>query len=312
MKQKLYIFGLVTTMVIFTGTIFKVNHWPGAGILLTLGMAIFVLGFLPASLLNLYGREGNKQNKLLFFVTYLTCFVVFIAMLFKIQHWPFAGIALTVALPFPFVVFLPVFLYITGKNKNFNIYNTVSVLFLLALVSVFNALLSLSVTKSRIDDSLNFPRNYNKLEMALSQIRLKGAENRVNILIDDVINVVKEYEEIILKQEDLTVQQWKNNPAILWRPEARSAAANALLESSEAPLASKLSRALTSLIKEMEKTPGYELTAKNLPVILDLGWSNGINPDWVMWYFMDSSLVWSLTYLDSIETNLLMLKISAS
>lgn len=295
-------------MVIFTGTIFKVNHWPGAGILLTIGMALFVLGFLPFSLLNLYRKEGNTQNKFLFFITYLTCFVVFIAMLFKIQHWPGAGIALTIALPFPFVVYLPVFLYVTGKNNNFNIYNTVYVLFLLALVSVFNALLSLSVTKSRIDDSLSFPRNYNKLEMALNMVPLNDTANRVNVLIDDVLSVVKEYEDIILKQEDLTTQQWKNDPAVLWRPEARSAAAIALLQSSDAPLASKLSRALTSLIKEMEKTPGYELTAKNLPVILDLGWSNGINPDWVMWYFMDNSLVWSLTYLDAVETQLLIVR----
>lgn len=295
-------------MVIFTGTIFKVNHWPGAGILLTIGMALFVLGFLPFSLLNLYRKEGNTQNKFLFFITYLTCFVVFIAMLFKIQHWPGAGIALTIALPFPFVVYLPVFLYVTGKNNNFNIYNTVYVLFLLALVSVFNALLSLSVTKSRIDDSLSFPRNYNKLEMALNKVKVKDTENRVSVLIDDVLNVVKEYEDIILKQENVTMQQWKNDPAVLWRPEARSAAAIALLQSSDAPLASKLSRALTSLIKEMEKTPGYELTAKNLPVILDLGWSNGINPDWVMWYFMDNSLVWSLTYLDAVETQLLIVR----
>jgi hypothetical protein len=303
---------MVTTMVIFTGTIFKVNHWPLAGILLTIGMALFVLGFLPFSLLNLYRKEGITQNKFLFFITYLTCFVVFIAMLFKIQHWPGAGIALTIALPFSFVVYLPVFLYVTGKNKNFNIYNTVYVLFLLALVSVFNALLSLSVTKTRIDDSLSFSRNYSKLEMALNKVQVKNTENRVNVLIDDVLNVVKEYEDIILKQEGLTAQQWKNDPAVLWRPEARAAAANALLQSSDAPMASKLSRALTSLIKEMEKTPGYELTAKNLPVILDLGWSNGINPDWVNWYYKDTSLVWSLTYLDSIETNLLMIKVSAS
>jgi hypothetical protein len=235
---------------------------------------------------------------------------VFIAMLFKIQHWPFAGIALTIALPFPFIVFLPVFLYVTGKSKNFNIYNTVYVLFLLALISVFNALLSLSVTKSRIDDSLNFPRNYSKMEMALNKMPVKAAESRINVLIDDVLNVVKEYEEIILKQEGVTTEQWKNDPAVLWRPEARSAAANALFEASETPLASKLSRSLSGLIKEMEKTPGYELTAKNLPIILDLGWSNGINPEWALWYFMDNSLVWSLTYLNSIETNLLMIKIS--
>jgi len=310
MKQKIYIFGVLTTLVIFTGAIFKVNHYPGAGILLTLGMAILVLGFLPLSLINHYRQEGNNQNKLLHYVTYLTCFVVFTAMLFKIQHWPFAGLALTIALPFPFVVFLPVFLYVTGKNKNFNIYNTVFVLLLLALISVFNALLSLSVTKSRIDDSYTLARKYHKIELALDKLPVTGTDNRINVMIGDVLDVVKEYKEIILKQEGLTTEQWKNDLAVLCRPEARSAAANSLLESSDAPLASKLSRALTRLIKEMENTQGYELTAKNLPVILDLGWKGSINPDWAMWYFTDNSLLWSLTYLDAVETNLLMIKAS--
>jgi hypothetical protein len=30
MKQKLYIFGLITAIVIFVGAILKINHWPGA------------------------------------------------------------------------------------------------------------------------------------------------------------------------------------------------------------------------------------------------------------------------------------------
>jgi hypothetical protein len=35
--------------------------------------------------------------------------------LFKIMHWPGAGIFLMVALPFPFLVFLPVYLYVTSR-----------------------------------------------------------------------------------------------------------------------------------------------------------------------------------------------------
>ena len=42
MKQKIYIFGVITSLVVFTGAIFKVNHFPGAGILLTLGLIVFL------------------------------------------------------------------------------------------------------------------------------------------------------------------------------------------------------------------------------------------------------------------------------
>src|SRR5664279_2946947 len=124
MKQKLYILGVISAMIISTGLIFKVEHWPAAQIMITAGTMILVLIFFPAALINSYKAEGNNQNRLLYIVTYITCFVVFTGILFKIQHWPFAGIALLIALSFPFIVFLPVFLAVTSKNKNFNIYNT--------------------------------------------------------------------------------------------------------------------------------------------------------------------------------------------
>ena len=160
MKQKIYILGVITAMIISTGVILKVNHWPAAGILITAGTLILVLIFLPVALINNYKAEGNNQNRVLYIVTYITCFVVFIGMLFKIMHWPYAGIGLFIALPFPYIVFLPVFLVVTAKNKNFSIYNTVFVLLLLALNSVFSALLALNVSKETINDSYNISRDY--------------------------------------------------------------------------------------------------------------------------------------------------------
>ena len=168
MKQKIYILGLITAMIVFTGTIFKINHYPGAAIMLIAGIASLVLLFLPLALANHYRANGNGKSLLLHIVTYITCFVVFTAMLFKLLHWPHAGILLTIALPFPYVVFLPVFIFVTSKDRNFNIYNTVYVLFLLALNSVFSGLLSLNVTSERIEDSYQLSRNYINQQKGLS------------------------------------------------------------------------------------------------------------------------------------------------
>ncbi|HUW93990.1 MAG TPA: hypothetical protein VMV74_12555, partial [Bacteroidales bacterium] len=132
MKQKIYITGLVTTLLILTGAMLKVNHMAGAAIVLIAGMIALILFFLPAALINHYRTEGNSQNLALYIITWLTCLVVFGGMLFKILHWPYANIVMLVSLPFPFVVFLPVWLAVTSKNKSFNIYNTVYVLSLLA------------------------------------------------------------------------------------------------------------------------------------------------------------------------------------
>jgi hypothetical protein len=126
------------------GAIFKIEHWPGAGILMTTGIASLVFLFIPMALINNYRSGKNREYLSLYIMTWITCFVVFTAMIFKIQHWPGAGIGLTIALPFPYLFFLPVFMAVTGRNPNFSIYKTVYVLLLLVVNSVFSALMALN------------------------------------------------------------------------------------------------------------------------------------------------------------------------
>jgi len=309
MKQKIYIIGLCTALVIVAGTVFKVNHFPGAGILITIGIAALVLIFLPAALINNYRSGENKSSLVLYIVTYITCLLIFTAMLFKVQHWPYAGALLTIALPFPYVVFLPVFLYVTSKNKNFNIYNTVFVLLLLAMNSVFSALLALNVSKVRIDESYNLSRNYSRMETVLNQIPKKADESSVSREIDEVLRIVKNYRDRILKDEDLSSEQWSKEPGGLWRADVRGIAGNAILNADGLP-GEELDRGLKDLISVMQKTPGYESLAKSAPSIFD--YSDNITGDdsWAQLIFNDNTLSWSLIYLDGLETNLNMIKAS--
>jgi len=308
MKQKTYIFGVLTALIIFTGAIFKINHWAGAGILLTTGLATLVLIFLPVALINNYKAEGNRQNRLLYIVTCVTCFVIFTSMLFKIQHWPYAGLLLTVALPFPYVVFLPVFLAVTSKNKNFSIYSTVFILLLLAGNSVFTALLSLNVTRDRISDSYNLSRNYNRLETVLSQTPDRNTESPLDLKIDEVLRIAHEYKELILKQEGISDVQWNNDAASLVRPDSKGLAALALLDAGEPEPGARLKAGLNSLANEIEKTSGCEELAKEVPVIFDIVTPSGREEDWYSWKFKDNNLSWVLIYLDGLETNLKMIR----
>jgi hypothetical protein len=308
MKQKIYIFGVITALVIFAGTIFKINHFAGAGILFTVGLVTLVLLFLPVALINHYKAEGNRQNLPLYIVTWLTCFVVFMAMLFKIMHWPFAGILLTIALPFPYVVFLPVFLIVTARNKNFSIYNTVFVLMLLVINSVFSGLLSLNVSRNRIDDSFNLSGNYIKVETVLNKFPAQIPDNPVIQSINEVLSTVDTYQEIIMKQENISPEQWKDNPSALMKPDAGRLAAKALLNSGDSPEGAKLLNGLKDLVKKMEVTPGYEELAKEAPQIFDIVSPTGNETDWYSWKFNDNNLAWVLIYLDGLETNLKMIR----
>jgi hypothetical protein len=308
MKQKIYILGLITVLIVFTGLVFKINHFAGAGVLLSTGIVTFVVIFMPIALRNHFKAEGTRQNLPLYIVTWLTCFVVFTGMLFKIMHWPHAGTMLLVALPFPYVVFLPVFLTVTSKNKNFSIYNTVFVLMLLVFNSVFSTLLGLNVTKNRIDDSYNLSRNYQNFENALSQLPEKTTESTLNLKVDEALKMVNEYQDIILKHENMTAEQWQKNPESLQMPDTRGRSAQALIRAGDSSAGTKLFASLEALTKEMGNTTGYEDLAKLSPVIFDLEVPSGKEEEWNKWKFSDNSLAWVLIYLDGLETNLKIIK----
>jgi hypothetical protein len=307
MKQKIYVFGLLTTLVIVTGTVFKVNHFPGAGVLLTLGILTFELFFIPAALLSNYRSGDNKQKLPLYIVTWVTCIVIFTSMLFKVQHWPSAGLLLTIALPFPYIVFLPVFLYITSKIKNFSIYNTVFVLLLLTLNSVFSGLLAINVSKIRIDESYNLSHNYTRLETILKDIPGSNEKAGVKSDIDGVLKIVNAYQDKILKQEGLSEEQWYNNPRELTRSYERGLAANAIFNSGEAFPGEQLYTGLRNLILVLGKNPEYKLLAEKAPVIFSF-FEDEDDRKWAEETFAYNTLSWSLIYLDGLETNLNLIK----
>jgi hypothetical protein len=230
-------------------------------------------------------------------------------MLFKILHWPFAGTLLTIALIFPYVVFLPVFLFTTSKNKNFSIYNTVFVLLLLAATSVFSALLSLNVSAARIRDSYNLSSHYNQVGKVLDQLPADDSKSRVALKIDEALKVVDEYKNLILSFEGTSPEQYTDAGNLL-RPDLRGAAIQALSTTGNAKEGEKLDNSLKALVNEIENNPGYEELTKALPVILDLRQQNEDEP-LLIWHNITNTLSWTLIYLDGLETNLKMIKATA-
>lgn len=311
MKQKIYPLGLITTGMIFLGGMMKLNHWPGAFIFLILGILMLIFVFLPLALINHYRTEGNRQNLALYIVTWLTCLVVFGGMLFKIQHWAGAGIAMMIALPFPFVVFLPVFLIVTGRNKNFSIYNTVYVLLLLAGISVFSALLSLNISKDRIDDSLNLSRNYNRLESVLAEVPVPSQETPMVQKIDELIKTIDDYQSRIFSKGGITEEQWNKDQWSYTKLDLPEIATNVLVIGGKTPsLDRRLEDGLKSLITEAQKSAGYEDLASKAPLIFDYYESTSQPNDWFMGKFFTTQRAWSLIYLDGLETNLKMIRVT--
>jgi hypothetical protein len=308
MKQKIYILGLATAIIVFLGTLFKVNHWPGAAILLVSGISILVFVFLPLALVSSYKAEGSKGKRLLYIVTWLTAFIVFAAMLFKIQHWAGAGLLMLVSIPFPFVVFLPVFLMSRSGNSKENIYNTVSVLFLLMLISCFTGLLALNVSKDKMIDSYSVMHNYYQSNKAAENLDVRSHSSAA-LLIDKLIGMTQEYRDLYLGSSGYSPDMWKGELGP-YQGSWLSQKNDIRFGKEKEAIHSGLLSGLRDLISLLEKTPGCESLAAAAPSLFNLRKTPSGNYNWDSDQILYPTHPWLLVYLVGLENNLRLMKVS--
>lgn len=164
MKKSNYISGISCAILMLLGCLFKVMHWPGAGIMLVVSVALFCLYFLPSALMNSYESLGNKY-KTLHIVAGLVFFICMAGVLFKIMHWPGASLFLFPGILLPFVLFLPVYLYQTKEESKIANKNFLGIVFGLIFLAVFGVLLALSVSRQIITRA-GFQINNNESTLA--------------------------------------------------------------------------------------------------------------------------------------------------
>jgi hypothetical protein len=121
MKNFTYIFGLSSAILTILGSFFKRMHWPGAGIMITVGLVLIVLVFLPLYFISNHREQVEKKNPVYAIVGYLTIALLLAAATFKIQHWPGAGWLIYSSIGFILIGFIPLYVVNvfqrSGKEK---------------------------------------------------------------------------------------------------------------------------------------------------------------------------------------------------
>jgi hypothetical protein len=97
MKNTMKISGIAGTIIFGVAALFKIQHWPGAGIMLTLGAIILAFVFMPSSLTVLWKETHNMKRLIIFISAFLSGFTFISGTLFKVQHWPLAGLLLLIS-----------------------------------------------------------------------------------------------------------------------------------------------------------------------------------------------------------------------
>lgn len=119
MKTAVSITGYFSLSLIIVGSLFKIQHWPGAGPFIILGTSIFASIFMVFYFIH---RIMNRQGLVDVLEAVFFCFAVSvftIGMLFKVLHWPGAGPMLIAGMGAFAAIYLPIAFVRFYKEKQY-------------------------------------------------------------------------------------------------------------------------------------------------------------------------------------------------
>ena len=114
----LYISAFLASMLFIVGVVFKIQHWPGSGIALSLAMASGTLLFLPALLAAKLKDQDNRSKRIVYILGTLGMAAYMAGLLFKILHWPLASLLVSVGLALIFFVVMPWYTRLTWRSDD--------------------------------------------------------------------------------------------------------------------------------------------------------------------------------------------------
>jgi len=103
MKDQKVIAGCSTLVLLAVGFTLKLMHYPGAGVLFTLGTASMLFWFLPVLV-------SKIENKLMAFATYISFALYGLGVYLKFMHYIGAGVSLIAGTLLLVSFFTPLFL----------------------------------------------------------------------------------------------------------------------------------------------------------------------------------------------------------
>jgi hypothetical protein len=130
------------------GTLFKIQHWPFANILLIIGELLTIITIIIGGITFLISKSTSKDRKGLLVIGIIGLVGFSLGTLFKIQHWPGASILLLLGSILLFSVFLPIYAYNTYKGETTIKNSFIFSVFALMFIITFTFLLTIKSSQS--------------------------------------------------------------------------------------------------------------------------------------------------------------------
>lgn len=140
MKKLTLISGVVSSIIVLIGVLFKIMHWPGAGVALTVGIVIFAAVYSLLLFIDKQKLATTKTQKFSNVFVMLAMVLISVGFLFKMLHWPGAGVVIYLSNA-ALLVLIPIIFIKAAKEtepvKKLNFYNESIVIILLLAFSLF-------------------------------------------------------------------------------------------------------------------------------------------------------------------------------
>lgn len=117
MKNAMKISAIAGTVMLGFAALFKIMHWPGAGIMLTLGSLLLAFVFMPSALTVLWKETRSGKKLFLYISAFITALLFIVGVAAKVQHWPMAGLILAIASLSGIFAFVPALLTARLKDQ---------------------------------------------------------------------------------------------------------------------------------------------------------------------------------------------------
>lgn len=144
MKKSMKTMGTLALALLALAVVFKFQHWPGAGSMMSLGFIIICFMFYPSLLYTMYKEVSSKKQAGLYVFAFLGGLLFMTGIYLKVQHWPHATLMFSAGSFSLLLLLIPVFFLILKKSIKIKPFHAIGILggfFLLAgLILKFNHL----------------------------------------------------------------------------------------------------------------------------------------------------------------------------
>lgn len=206
MKKIMIGSGIFSAITMIAGIIFKFMHWPGAGILIVLGIGLSSLVFLPLLFTLKIKEKKSARDRAVIGIGTLAGILMSLAILFKIMHWPWANMMGMTAIIMMLVVFLPIYFFSGIRNPETKVNTVVSSIIIIMGCGLFLALVN-SRPSIKVQNSIAFSsKHINDTYLFISkqnETRWKAIEKDSTVKTESVADLNRKANEICKRIDEI-------------------------------------------------------------------------------------------------------------